>query len=695
MSKPADLQNLRNIGIMAHIDAGKTTTTERILYYTGKIHKMGEVHEGNTTMDWMIQEQERGITITAAATTCFWKNNRINIIDTPGHVDFTVEVERSLRVLDGAIVVFDGVHGVEPQSETVWRQGDKYKVTRLAFVNKMDRVGADFHMSVDSMRTRLAANPIPFQLPIGVEENFRGVIDLMQMKALLWTAADGKGDKYDIVDIPSELQAEAEEARQKLLEAVVENDDDLMGKFLEGQDIPLADLKRVARKAINDNKFVPVFCGSAFKNKGIQPLLDAVIDYLPSPLDLPVVEGLSADDEEKPLSRKRIPEEPFCGLVFKIMSDPFVGHVTFIRVYSGQLSMGEVVMNSRLKKRERISKILRMQANTREEVDTVYAGDICAIAGLKTVVTGDTLCDQKHMIRLESVVFPEPVISVAIEPKSQADSDKLTAALDRLTKEDPTFRTSFNNETGQTLISGMGELHLDIIVDRLNREFKVGANVGKPQVSYRETICDVVRSEEKYAKELAGEKQFGHVILELSPLDAKAGVEVVNEVQPLMIPKNLTEGAKMGVQEGALAGPIAGYPMTGIKIRIIGGSYDPSCSDENHFKVAAAIAFRDGTRKAKPILLEPIMALEVLVPQEYMSNVIADVNARRARISNLGVKGHLQVIEATVPLSEMFGYSTQLRSLSQGRATYTMQFSTYEQVSEATYTRITGGYRPS
>ena len=693
MSKPTDQTTLRNIGIMAHIDAGKTTTTERILYYTGKIHKMGEVHEGNTTMDWMIQEQERGITITAAATTCFWKNHRINIIDTPGHVDFTVEVERSLRVLDGAVAVFDGVHGVEPQSETVWRQADKYKVARICFVNKMDRVGADFVMSVGTIRERLAANPVPFQLPIGAEDSFKGVIDLITMKALTWDD-ETKGDAVKIGEIPAEMKDEAEAARNVLIEAVAECDDTVMAKFLEGEAISNEELIKGARAATIALKFVPVFCGSAFKNKGVQPLLDAVLNYLPSPADLDAVEGFADDEDEHKTIRKRTVEEPFAALAFKIMNDPFVGHLTYIRVYSGSISAGETVYNCRTKKRERIAKIMRMQANHREELATVTAGDICAVAGLKLVATGDTLCDQKHPIRFESMIFPEPVIAIAIEPKSQSDSDKLQAALDRLSREDPTFRSAYNNETGQMLISGMGELHLEIIVDRLNREFNVGANVGAPQVSYRETISRSTRSEEKFVRETANGKQYAHVIIEVEPAESISGFEFISQLRPEVLPKNFVDGARKGIAEGMLAGAIAGYPLTGLRIKLVGGSFDQAASDENDFKIAASIALRAAVRQAGPILLEPMMALEVLVPTDYMSNVIGDVNSRRARMNNLGVKGHLHCVEAIVPLSQMFGYSTKLRSLTQGRATYTMQFAAYEPVPQQIYDQIAPGFRP-
>jgi elongation factor G len=690
-----DFSLLRNIGIMAHIDAGKTTTTERILFYTGKIHKMGEVHEGTTTMDWMIQEQERGITITAAATTCYWKNHRINIIDTPGHVDFTVEVERSLRVLDGAVAVFDGVSGVEPQSETVWRQADKYRVARIAFVNKMDRVGADFNMSVESIRERLAANPIPFQIPIGSEENFLGVVDLIRMKAMIWAEGDGSGADFVVEEIPESLKDDAALAREFLIEKIAETDDALAEKYLEGLSLNEAELMAAARRATIGFKIVPVFCGSAFKKKGVQPLLDAILAYLPSPLDLPAVDGFSADSSEKTISRKRQATEPFSALAFKLMSDPFVGQLVYIRVYSGHLESGTTVFNSRTGKRERVSKILRMQANQREELQFVEAGDICAVAGLKTVATGDTVCDAAAPIRYESVVFPEPVISIAIEPRSQADADKLMKSLERLMNEDPSFRVSYNAETAQTLISGMGELHLDIIVDRLKREFKVEANVGAPQVSYRETISTTVRGEDKFVREAAGLNQYGHVIIEVSPTEGAAGdaqqtLAFRNQAPETQVPARFIEAVRRGLAEALLAGPIAGFPAIGVSVTLKGGSFDPNIQDENGFKIAAANALRTSLRQASPLLLEPVMSLEVLVPEDYLSNVITDLNSRRAQVNNVTLRGHLQVVDAIAPLAQMFGYSTQLRSITQGRATYTMKFARYEQVSAAVLNRITG-----
>jgi elongation factor G len=687
--KPTDLTKLRNIGIMAHIDAGKTTTTERILFYTGKIHKIGEVHEGNTTMDWMIQEQERGITITAAAVTCSWKDHRINVIDTPGHVDFTIEVERSLRVLDGAIAVFDGVSGVEPQSETVWRQADKYGVPRLVFINKMDRVGASFEDSYKSIQERLKGNTVPFQLPIGAEDGFIGVIDLITQKALVWDN-EKQGIEFKEEAIPADLADDATMARDNLLEKIAEQDDEFMEKFLDGK-FTTDDIYKAARRAVVASKLIPVLCGSAFKNKGVQPLLDAVVHYLPSPLDLPDVEGFSIDNHDRIQTRKRTPEENMCALAFKIISDPFVGQLTYIRVYSGKLIAGEVVLNARLDKRERVSKILLMKANQREEVEEAYAGDICALAGLKLVGTGDTLCDQKHPISLEPLVFPEPVISIAIEPKSNADSEKLMKALERLEREDPTFKVKYNAETGQNLISGMGELHLDIITDRLLREFKVGANVGKPQVAYRETITKKVRAEEKFVRETEKSKQYAHVIIDIEASAPGKNFEFVNKAKELEVPKEFALGVEKGLEEAMQAGTIAGFPLINLKVTLVGGSFNGQDSDLNSFKVAATLALREGVRRASPILLEPMMNLEILVPENYLSNVISDINGRKSRINNIGTKNNLQLVQATAPLSEMFGYSTQLRSISQGRATYTMQFSNYEQVSKEVLTRITGG----
>ncbi len=699
--KKVDLSRYRNIGIMAHIDAGKTTTTERILFYTGKIHKIGEVHEGNTTMDWMIQEQERGITITSAAITAFWKDHRINIIDTPGHVDFTVEVERSLRVLDGAVAVFDGVHGVEPQSETVWRQADKYKVSRIAFINKMDRVGADFDMSVATIKERLNANPVKFQLPIGAEDHFKGVIDLVAMKAYVWND-ETDGTKFDVEDIPADMRDLADDARSKLLDAVSDVEESLADKIIMEEPISEAEIWAAARKGTIGFRFVPVFCGSAFKNKGVQPLLDAVVALLPSPLDLPDVVGFSADDDEKEITRKRTPDEPFSGIVFKIVSDPFVGSLGYVRIYSGVLTAGGVALNSRTGKRERIAKLLLMHANQREELKEATAGDIVAVAGLKLAATGDTICDQDHPIRYESVQFPNPVISVAIEPKTTADSDKLQKSLERLATEDPTFRVYTDPETAQNLIAGMGELHLEIIIDRLKREFKVDANVGAPQVSYRETISTSTYIEEIFQRELANLKQFAGVKIDVSPVEeaggkagptGAGGLVFENKTGPLPLPPAFLKGIKSGLEEGMAAGPIAGFPVVGIKVGLKGIQMQQDVSDELAFKIAAGQALRNALRQAKPLLLEPVMSIEVLVPENYMSNVIADLNSRQARVSNIGLRGHLQVVDATAPLERMFGYSTGLRSITQGRATYSMQFSHYEPVSKQTMERITG--RPS
>jgi len=687
--KKTDLSKLRNIGIMAHIDAGKTTVTERILFYTGKIHKVGEVHDGTATMDWMIQEQERGITITSAATTCFWHDHRINIIDTPGHVDFTVEVERSLRVLDGAVAVFDGVHGVEPQSETVWRQADKYKVPRIAFINKMDRTGADFTMSWESIKERLAANPVPFQIPMGAEDRFVGVIDIVKMKAYTWEGEEG--GSYLTNDIPAEFKDDADYAREMLVEALAETSDTLAEKYLEGEEISEAELMKAARDATIGFKIVPTFCGSAFKNKGVQTLMDAVINYLPSPLDLPDVEGLSADDKEVPMTRKRTPEEPFSATVFKIVADPFVGQLCYARIYSGVLETGKTVFNSRTLKRERVSKILFMHSNNREEIPVTQAGDICALFGLKNVATGDTICDQKDPIRYESVSFPEPVISLAIEPKSSADSAKLDKALERLVLEDPTFKVSFNPETSQTLINGMGELHLDIIVDRLKREFRVEANIGNPQVSYREAITKKVKVSEEFHRETGSLNQYAKVDISVEPVsDLMAPFEFINKTSPSQVPLELLKGVKMGIEESLQAGPIAGTAVMGVKVTLLGGGFQEDVSDEIAFKIASANALRRAMREAAPILLEPVMKIEVSVPEDYMSSVINDLNSRQARVANVSTRGHLQVIEATAPLSEMFGYTTQLRSNSQGRASYTMQFHTYEQVSKTTLEKITG-----
>lgn len=688
MAKLPDLALLRNIGIMAHIDAGKTTTTERILYYTGKIHRLGEVHEGTATMDWMAQEQERGITITSAATTCLWRDHWINIIDTPGHVDFTMEVERSLRVLDGAIAVFDGVAGVEPQSETVWRQADKYKVPRLAFINKLDRVGADFEQSIESMRERLGTNPVALQIPIGREDQFVGLIDLVTMKAMIWESEDF-GATYRTEEVPADLQDDAALAREQLIEAIADFDETVMEKFLEGEELTVEEIKRATREACIQHKIVPVLCGSAFKNKGVQPLLDAIVDYLPSPLDLPDVDGLTADEEEKPISRKRTADEPLSMLAFKIQADPYVGLLTYVRVYSGVLKVGTTVMNTRVHKKERISKILLMDANQRAEVNEIYAGQIAALAGLKQIATGDTLCDPKHPIRLESLEAPTPVISIAIEPKSTADSDKMGKALERLESEDPTFQVKTDPDTGQTLISGMGELHLDIIIDRLLREFRVAANIGQPQVSYRETISGKAKMGKTFHREMEKLKQFAHVDIAISPGEPGTGLTFDSKVQDAQFTEEMLCNVRMGLEEGMQVGHLAGFPLLAVHVELTGVKVDAEMSDPHAFKIAATMALRDAVRQAKPILLEPVMELEILVPEDFLSNVITDLNSRRARVNNVKLKGHLQQVLATAPLSEMFGYTTELRSISQGRATYSMRFHSYEPVPEQVAARMT------
>ncbi|SMR89235.1 elongation factor G [Caldicellulosiruptor bescii] len=677
MPRQFPLEKTRNIGIMAHIDAGKTTTTERILFYTGKVHKMGEVHEGTATMDWMEQEQERGITITSAATTCEWKGHRINIIDTPGHVDFTVEVERSLRVLNGAIAVFCAKGGVEPQSETVWRQADKYRVPRIAYVNKMDIMGANFFNVIEMMKERLGANPVAIQVPIGKEDTFRGIVDLLTMKAIIYV--DDLGKVSQETDIPEEVKDIAEEYRIKLLEAVAETDEEIMVKYLEGEEITVEELKAAIRKATINMQMTPVLCGSSYRNKGVQPLLDAVVDYLPSPVDIAAVKGFSPDTGEE-IERKTSEDEPFCALAFKIMSDPYVGKLTFLRVYSGVLHAGSYVYNSTKNKKERVGRLLHMHANHREDVDAVYAGDICAAIGLSNTTTGDTLCDENHPIVLESMEFPEPVIQVAIEPKTKADQEKMGIALQRLAEEDPTFKVSTNHETGQTLIAGMGELHLEIIVDRMRREFKVEVNVGKPQVAYKETIKKSVKVEGKYIRQSGGRGQYGHVWLELEPLERGAGYEFVNKIVGGVIPKEFIPSVDAGVQEAMQSGVLAGYPVVDVRVTLFDGSYHEVDSSDMAFRIAAAQAFREGMKKADPVLLEPIMKVEVVVPEEYMGDVMGDINSRRGRIEGMELRGNAQVIRAYVPLAEMFGYATDLRSKTQGRGTYTMQFDHYEEV---------------
>ncbi len=663
---------------MAHIDAGKTTTTERILYYTGVTYKIGEVHDGTAVMDWMVQEQERGITITSAATTCFWRDHRINIIDTPGHVDFTIEVERSLRVLDGAVAVFDSVAGVEPQSETVWRQANKYNVPRIAFLNKMDRVGADFFMSVNSMVDRLGANPVPVQLPIGAEENFRGPIDLVTMKALYYDD-ETLGAKYVEGDIPDKLLPQAREYREKMFEALADVDEKIMEKFLNGEEISIDEIKAALRKGTIDMKITPVLCGTAFKNKGVQQLLDAIVDYLPSPMDIPPVVGKDPDDGTE-VVRKADADEPFAALAFKVMTDPFVGQLTFMRVYSGVLNAGSYCYNVSKGTKERIGRILKMHANKREDIKEVSAGDIAAAVGLKSTLTGDTLCDDKKPVLLESMEFPEPVISVAIEPKTKADQEKLSQSLAKLAQEDPSFKVSINEETGQTIISGMGELHLEIIVDRLLREFKVGANVGKPQVAYKETVRSASKAEGKFVRQSGGRGQYGHVLIELEPLEHGKGFEFVSKVVGGSVPREYFSAVEKGIKEATDSGILAGYPVVDVKAVLYDGSYHEVDSSEMAFKIAGSMAFKEAARKAKPVILEPIMNVEVVTPEDYMGDVIGDLNSRRGKIQSMEKRGKAQVIRAQVPLSEMFGYATDLRSKTQGRATYTMQFLHYDEV---------------
>jgi elongation factor G len=676
------LEKVRNIGIMAHIDAGKTTTTERILYYTGRTHRMGEVHEGAATMDWMAQEQERGITITSAATTAFWRDFRINIIDTPGHVDFTVEVERSLRVLDGAIAVFDSVAGVEPQSETVWRQADRYGVPRIAFINKMDRVGADFFAAVQSMVDRLGARPVPIQLPIGQEEHFRGVVDVIEMRAVTW--ADALGTQMELSDIPDELREQADEYHSQLIDAVADHDDELMETYLEDESRVTPEmLKRAVRAATLDISVTPVLLGSAFKNKGVQPLLDAVIDYLPSPLDVPPIHGLDPRTH-KELSRRPSEDEPFSALAFKVMSDPYVGKLTYFRVYSGKIKAGERVLNVTNGRRERVGRLLQMHANHREERDEIGAGEIVAGVGLKQTTTGDTLAVDSAPILLESMQFPEPVISVAIEPKTKADQDKLAQALARLADEDPTFRVRTDEETGQTLISGMGELHLEIIVDRLTREFNVDANVGRPQVAYRETVGRrVERVQGRFVRQTGGRGQYGHVVIELEPAEAGAGYEFIDRIVGGKIPREFIPAVDLGIQEAMESGILAGYPVVDVRVELVDGSYHEVDSSEMAFKVAGSMAFKQAMERAKPKLLEPVMAVEVVTPEDYLGDVMGDLNSRRGRVEGLEPRGNAQAIRARVPLATMFGYATDLRSMTQGRATFTMQFDRYEEAPQS------------
>ena len=672
------MEKTRNIGIIAHIDAGKTTVSERILFYTGKKHKLGEVHEGSTDLDWMEQERERGITITSAATTCFWKDCRINLIDTPGHVDFTAEVERSLRVLDGGVVVFDGVAGVEPQSETVWHQADKYKVPRIAFINKMDRTGADFYKDLDAIRKRLTKQAHPVQLPIGAEDQFKGMIDLFERKARFFL--DDLGTKWEDREAPADLKEKVESYRAKLIEAIAENNDVLMNRYLAGEEIAAADLKKVLRQAVIGNKIVPIFCGSALKNKGVQMLLDGVVDYLPSPLDVPALTGFDPDDKEKIIEVKPADAEPFTALAFKIATDPYVGKLCFIRVYSGVLHSGSYILNASTGNRERIGRIVRMHANHREEVQEVFAGEIAAVIGLKGTTTGNTLCAENRSVVLESITFPEPVIFIAIEPKTKVDQEKMGLALAKLSEEDPTFRVRSDEETMQTIIAGMGELHLDIIVDRMKREFKVEANVGKPQVAYRETIKKSAEAEGKYIKQSGGHGQYGHCWLRVEPNEPGKGFEFIDEVKGGSIPREFIPAVEKGVKEALDRGILAGYPIVDIKAAVFDGSYHEVDSSEAAFKIAGSLAFRDATKHASPVILEPIMKVETVTPEEYMGEVIGDLNSKRAQIEEMGDRAMIKFIKAKVPLSEMFGYATQIRSMTQGRASYTMEFAYYAEV---------------
>ena len=678
------LEKTRNIGIVAHIDAGKTTTTERILFYTGKTHKIGEVHEGAATMDWMEQEQERGITITSAATTCFWNGNRINIIDTPGHVDFTVEVQRSLKVLDGAVTVLAAKGGVQPQTETVWRQADKYQVPRMVYVNKMDITGANFMLCVDQLKNRLKANAVPIQLPIGAEDNFQGIVDLIKMRAFIHK--DDLGKEIEETDIPEDMKSMAEEYRAAMIEAACDQDEELMMKYLEGEELTEAEIKKGLRIGTIANKIVPVCCGSSYKNKGVQELLNNIVDYMPSPLDIPHIKGETLDGKET--EAKTSDSEPFAALAFKIATDPFVGKLCFFRVYSGTLESGSTVLNSSKDKKERIGRILQMHANHREDIDKVYAGDIAAAVGLKEVTTGNTLCDPNHPIILESMEFPEPVIDIAIEPKDKAAQEKMGIALAKLAEEDPTFKAYTNQETGQTIIAGMGELHLDIIVDRLKREFKVECNVGKPQVAYKETIKETVRVEGKFIRQSGGRGQYGHVWLEMEPLKPGSGIEFESKIVGGVVPKEYIKPVEEGIREAAEAGVLAGYPVIDFKATLVDGSYHDVDSSEMAFKIAGSMAFKEGCRKAKAVILEPIMKVEITVPEEYMGDVIGDVNSRRGRMEGMETVDGTSEIRAFVPLSEMFGYATDLRSKTQGRGTYSMEPSHYEEVPKSVFETI-------
>ena len=678
MARVVPIKKQRNIGIMAHIDAGKTTTTERILYYTGVSHKIGEVHDGQATMDWMEQEQERGITITSAATTCFWDDHRINIIDTPGHVDFTVEVERALRVLDGAVAVFCAVGGVEPQSETVWRQADRYKVPRIAFVNKMDRSGADFFRVVDMISSRLKAKPVPLQIPIGSEEAFEGVVDLIHGKAMIFDE-QSMGKNYEFVPIPEELQDEADQWRQSLIEAVAEEDETLLDRYLEGEEITPEELGEAVRKETVKLSICPVLCGSAFKNKGVQPLLDAIVSFLPSPVEIPVMVGHAPDSEEQ-IECPCDDDLPLGALAFKLMADPFIGHLTFLRIYSGKIVAGSTVLNAASGKKERIGRLLKMHANKREEIKEAYAGDIVAAVGLKYTATGETLCAQERPVLLESIDFPDPVIEVAIEPKTKSDRDSLSQALQKLAKEDPSFRVKSNDETGQTLIAGMGELHLEIIVDRLTREFGVDANVGQPQVAYRETISKQVKEDLKYAKQSGGRGQYGHVVIEVEPQEPGQGYEFVNKIVGGVIPKEYIPAVDKGIQNALTSGVLAGFPVVDLKVTLVYGSYHDVDSSEQAFYIAGSMAIKEACRKAASVILEPIMFVEILTPEDYLGDVMGDVNGRRGKVSNMESRMGTQIIRAYIPLSNMFGYATDLRSKTQGRATYSMLFDHYEKV---------------
>ena len=691
--KTTPLKDVRNIGIMAHIDAGKTTTTERILYYTGRLHRLGEVHDGAATMDWMDQEKERGITITSAATTCFWKDHRINIIDTPGHVDFTIEVERSLRVLDGAVACFCAVGGVEPQSETVWRQADKYKVPRIAFVNKMDRAGADYYNVIDMMKDRFGTNPVPLNIPIGAGETFKGVVDLIEMKAIMYAEDDGQN--FDVVDIPDELKDEANKWREHLLEETASNDEALMEKYLEGDEITTDELMPAIRKSCVSGDIIPMLCGSAFKNKGVQSLLDYIVEFLPSPVDVGEVSGVDVEDKEKELTRKPEDAEPFSALAFKIMTDPFVGRLTFVRVYSGKISKGDKIFNPNSGKMERVSRLMLMHSNKREDRDTINTGEIAGIVGLKDTRTGDTLCVKESPIILESIDFLDPVISIAVEPASNDDQENLGIALSKLAEEDPTFKVHSDEESGQTIISGMGELHLEVLADRLKREFKVNINIGNPQVSYKEGITKSVEQDTKYAKQSGGRGQYGHVVITVEPNEIGKGFEFENQIVGGVIPKEYIPSVKKGIEEATQNGILAGFPIEDVKITLTYGSYHDVDSNEMSFKIAGSMAFKEAVKKASPILLEPIMSLEVTTPDEYLGSVNGDITSRRGIMKGMSLKNNFQIISAEVPLAQMFGYATELRSLTQGRAVFTMQFSHYSPLPQKLQDEITEKYSGS